>query len=91
MEMVSGSGSFTAAGIQPSQSARIDVIGVGGGGSNAVNRMILSDLEGVGYRVLNTDAQALIPVAGPATAAVGADPDPRTGCRRQPHHRPEGS
>ena len=61
MEMVSGSGSFTAAGIQPSQSARIEVIGVGGGGSNAVNRMILSDLEGVGYRVLNTDAQALIP------------------------------
>ena len=60
MEMVSGSGSFTAAGIQPSQSARIEVIGVGGGGSNAVNRMILSDLEGVGYRVLNTDAQALI-------------------------------
>ena len=59
MEMVSGSG-FTAAGIQPSQSARIEVIGVGGGGSNAVNRMILSDLEGVGYRVLNTDAQALI-------------------------------
>ena len=60
MEMVIGSGSFTAAGIQPSQSARIEVIGVGGGGSNAVNRMILSDLEGVGYRVLNTDAQALI-------------------------------
>ena len=46
MEMVSGTGSFTAAGIQPSQSARIEVIGVGGGGSNAVNRMILSDLEG---------------------------------------------
>ena len=60
MEIVSGSGAFEAAGIQPSQSARIEVIGVGGGGSNAVNRMIISDLEGVGYRVLNTDAQALI-------------------------------
>ena len=47
-------------GIVPSQSARIEVIGVGGGGSNAVNRMIASDLQGVGYRVLNTDAQALI-------------------------------
>ncbi|QEY30887.1 cell division protein FtsZ [Synechococcus sp. RSCCF101] len=47
-------------GIVPSQSARIEVIGVGGGGSNAVNRMIASDLEGVGYRVLNTDAQALL-------------------------------
>ena len=41
-------------GIVPSQSARIEVIGVGGGGSNAVNRMIASDLKGVGYRVLNT-------------------------------------
>ena len=47
-------------GIIPSQAARIEVIGVGGGGSNAVNRMIASDLEGVAYRVLNTDAQALI-------------------------------
>ncbi len=47
-------------GIVPSQTARIEVIGVGGGGSNAVNRMIASDLQGVGYRVLNTDAQALI-------------------------------
>ncbi|MEB3105527.1 MAG: cell division protein FtsZ [Cyanobacteriota bacterium] len=47
-------------GIVPSQSARIEVIGVGGGGSNAVNRMIASDLQGVGYRVLNTDAQALL-------------------------------
>lgn len=60
MEMASGSTSQESAGIQPSQSARIEVIGVGGGGSNAVNRMILSDLEGVAYRVLNTDAQALI-------------------------------
>ena len=47
-------------GIVPSQTARIEVIGVGGGGSNAVNRMIASDLQGVGYRVLNTDAQALL-------------------------------
>ena len=59
MEMGSGT-SFDATGIQPSQNAKIEVIGVGGGGSNAVNRMILSDLEGVAYRVLNTDAQALI-------------------------------
>ena len=50
----------TTQGIVPSQSARIEVIGVGGGGSNAVNRMIVSDLQGLGYRVLNTDAQALI-------------------------------
>ncbi len=50
----------SANGIVPSQTARIEVIGVGGGGSNAVNRMIASDLQGVGYRVLNTDAQALL-------------------------------
>ena len=62
MEMVSGqmSPSPESAGISPSQSARIEVIGVGGSGSNAVNRMIQSDLEGVAYRVLNTDAQALL-------------------------------
>ena len=60
--MVSGqmSPSPDSTGILPSQSARIEVIGVGGGGSNAVNRMIQSDLEGVAYRVLNTDAQALL-------------------------------
>ena len=60
MEMASGRTSLESAGIQPSQSARIEVIGVGGGGSNAVNRMILSDLDGVAYRVMNTAAQALI-------------------------------
>ncbi|MDP6834327.1 MAG: cell division protein FtsZ, partial [Prochlorococcaceae cyanobacterium ETNP1_MAG_9] len=62
MEMgsVNKSGLMRMDGISPSQSARIEVIGVGGGGSNAVNGMILSDLEGVAYRVLNTDAQALI-------------------------------
>ncbi len=54
------SGLMKMEGISPSQMARIEVIGVGGGGSNAVNRMILSDLEGVSYRVLNTDAQALL-------------------------------
>ncbi len=46
--------------ILPSQTAKIEVIGVGGGGSNAVNRMIDSELEGVSFRVLNTDAQALL-------------------------------
>ena len=38
--------------ILPSQNAKIEVIGVGGGGSNAVNRMIDSDLEGVSFRVI---------------------------------------
>ncbi len=58
-------------GINPSQTARIEVIGVGGGGSNAVNRMILSDLEGVTYRVLNTDAQALLQSASQNRVQLG--------------------
>jgi cell division protein FtsZ len=40
--------------------ARIKVIGVGGGGGNAVNRMIASDISGVEFWSLNTDAQALL-------------------------------
>jgi cell division protein FtsZ len=58
-------------GIVPSQSARIEVIGVGGGGSNAVNRMIASELQGVGYRVLNTDAQALLQSAARQRIQLG--------------------
>ena len=46
--------------IVPAQNACICVVGVGGGGSNAVNRMINSDLQGVDHWVLNTDAQALL-------------------------------
>jgi cell division protein FtsZ len=60
-----------SSGIVPSQSARIEVIGVGGGGSNAVNRMIASDLQGVGYRVLNTDAQALLQSAAKQRVQLG--------------------
>jgi cell division protein FtsZ len=67
--MTHGNGSLN--GIVPSQSARIEVIGVGGGGSNAVNRMISSDLDGVGYRVLNTDAQALLQSAAQQRIQLG--------------------
>ncbi|MEY4352236.1 MAG: hypothetical protein RLZZ609_477 [Cyanobacteriota bacterium] len=58
-------------GIIPSQTARIEVIGVGGGGSNAVNRMIATDLQGVGFWVLNTDAQALLQAAAPQRIQLG--------------------
>ena len=57
--------------ILPSQNAKIEVIGVGGGGSNAVNRMIDSDLEGVSFRVLNTDAQALLQSAAERRVQLG--------------------
>ena len=39
--------------------ARIKVVGVGGGGSNAVNRMVASGLDGVEFIVANTDLQSL--------------------------------
>src|SRR5438270_5705784 len=43
-----------------SQGARMKVIGVGGGGGNAVNRMIAEHLQGVEFISVNTDAQALL-------------------------------
>jgi cell division protein FtsZ len=44
----------------PAQSARMRVVGVGGGGGNAVNRMIEENLSGVEFISVNTDAQALL-------------------------------
>ena len=51
--------------------ARIKVIGVGGGGGNAVNRMIASDLKGVDFLVANTDAQALQASRAPLKIQLG--------------------
>ena len=53
-------------------SARIKVIGVGGGGSNAVNRMVLAGFEGVEFIVANTDVQALRTNAAPVKIQIGA-------------------
>ncbi|XP_057529505.1 cell division protein FtsZ homolog 1, chloroplastic-like [Amaranthus tricolor] len=44
----------------PMETAKIKVVGVGGGGNNAVNRMIGSGLQGVDFYAINTDAQALL-------------------------------
>ena len=52
--------------------ARIKVIGVGGGGSNAVNRMVRAGLGGVEFIVANTDAQALSHNAAPLCLQIGA-------------------
>lgn len=57
--------------IIPSSVARIKVVGVGGGGSNAVNRMIASDLLGVEFWVVNTDAQALMQSNAPQHIQIG--------------------
>jgi len=51
--------------------AKIKVIGVGGGGGNAVNRMIAADLKGVDFLVANTDAQALLASNAPLKIQLG--------------------
>lgn len=51
--------------------AQIKVIGVGGGGSNAVNRMIEAGLRGVDFIAVNTDAQALLPSNAPQRIRIG--------------------
>ncbi|XP_055823617.1 cell division protein FtsZ homolog 1, chloroplastic [Solanum dulcamara] len=60
------SSSFT-----PMDSAKIKVVGVGGGGNNAVNRMIGSGLQGVDFYAINTDAQALVQSAAENPLQIG--------------------
>ncbi|UCZ51818.1 cell division protein FtsZ [Bacillus shivajii] len=69
------------------QLATIKVIGVGGGGSNAVNRMIENGLQGVEFIAVNTDAQALhlskaetkLQLGGKLTRGLGAGANPEVG------------
>ncbi|NER33589.1 MAG: cell division protein FtsZ [Oscillatoria sp. SIO1A7] len=57
--------------IVPSSIARIKVIGVGGGGCNAVNRMIVSEVSGIEFWGINTDAQALTQAKAPKRLQIG--------------------
>jgi cell division protein FtsZ len=57
--------------IVPSSVARIKVIGVGGGGCNAVNRMIKSGVTGIEFWAINTDAQALAQSEAPQRLQIG--------------------
>ncbi|NJL66347.1 MAG: cell division protein FtsZ, partial [Microcoleus sp. SM1_3_4] len=57
--------------IIPSSAAKIKVIGVGGGGGNAVNRMIASEVSGVEFWCVNTDSQALVLSNAPKRLQVG--------------------
>src|SRR5262245_51283641 len=69
--------------------ARIKVVGVGGAGGNAVNRMIEAGLTGVDFISINTDAQVLetslatlrIQVGARTTKGLGAGADPAVGRR----------
>jgi len=55
----------------PIQNARMKVVGVGGAGGNAINRMIDEDLEGVEFISMNTDAQALKGSRAQVTLQIG--------------------
>ena len=69
------------------EAAKIKVIGLGGGGSNAVNRMIGAQFTGVEFAVANTDLQALraspaavkLQLGARLTAGLGAGSDPEIG------------
>jgi len=73
--------------LEAKQFANIKVIGVGGGGNNAVNRMIISGLKGVEFIAVNTDAQALqltqtlnkVQIGAKLTKGLGAGGNPEIG------------
>jgi cell division protein FtsZ len=77
--------------------AVIKVVGVGGGGTNAVNRMVDSGLSGVEFIAVNTDAQALmmtdadvkIQVGAQSTRGLGAGADPEIGLAAAQESRDE--
>jgi cell division protein FtsZ len=77
--------------------AVIKVIGVGGGGVNAVNRMIDAGLKGVEFVAVNTDAQALLmsdadvklDIGRDLTRGLGAGSDPEVGRNASESHRDE--
>jgi cell division protein FtsZ len=77
--------------------AVIKVVGVGGGGTNAVNRMVDAGLSGVEFIAVNTDAQALmvcdadvkIHIGSAATRGLGAGADPAVGLAAAQESRDE--
>ncbi len=77
--------------------AVIKVVGIGGGGVNAVNRMIEADLRGVEFIAMNTDAQALLmseadvklDLGRETTRGLGAGSNPEVGRRAAEEHRTE--
>ena len=66
------------------QSAVIKVIGVGGGGGNAVRHMIDHQVDGVDFICANTDAQALSDISSKTVLQLGAGITKGSGRRRQP-------
>ena len=81
----------------PNYQAIIKVVGVGGGGVNALNRMVQSGLRGVEFVAVNTDAQALLmsdadvklDIGRDITRGLGAGADPEVGRRAAEEHESE--
>ncbi len=81
----------------PAQNARMKVVGVGGGGGNAVNRMIMEALTGVQFISVNTDAQALagsrsdikVQIGQKLTRGLGAGARPEIGRQAIEENRDE--
>jgi cell division protein FtsZ len=81
----------------PNYQAVIKVVGVGGGGVNALNRMIQTGLRGVEFVAVNTDAQALLmsdadvklDIGRDITRGLGAGADPEVGRRAAEEHESE--
>jgi cell division protein FtsZ len=85
------------AGAGPNYIAEIKVVGIGGGGVNAINRMIDAGLKGVEFIAVNTDAQALLmsdadlklDIGRTITRGLGAGSDPDVGKAAADEHRDE--
>jgi cell division protein FtsZ len=81
----------------PNYQAIIKVVGVGGGGVNALNRMIQAGVRGVEFVAINTDAQALLmsdadiklSIGRDVTRGLGAGADPEIGRRAAEEHESE--
>jgi len=84
-------------GLNQNYLAVIKVVGVGGGGVNALNRMIDAGLRGVEFVAINTDAQALLmseahvklDIGRELTRGLGAGADPEIGRRAAEDHADE--
>ncbi|MBP3284620.1 MAG: cell division protein FtsZ [Clostridia bacterium] len=83
--------------VEMEQFAQIKVVGVGGGGNNAINRMIEGGLKGVEFLAVNTDKQALflskantkIQIGDKLTRGLGAGSDPEIGQKAAEENRDE--
>lgn len=83
--------------LENEQAAKIKVVGVGGGGNNAINRMIEANVKGVEYISINTDKQALISsktenriqIGEKLTRGLGAGANPETGKKAAEESREE--